>query len=164
MSGQKPDTAGIKIEAVPELPKYKKELIQVYLSAYERIKRYSYTKRRDVEQYLGWLYRRDVEGFAVALVERNILGFIACDSNWFSNFEGEYVGEIHEIVIRSNYQGRGYGKLLLAWGEKYLKNKGRRKIELWVGEQNEQAKQFYRKAGFIDKGTINGWTRMIKLF
>ena len=44
----------------------------------------------------------------------------------------------------------------------YARSRGRRLITLWVGRDNEAAKRFYRKLGFIETATYGIWTRMVR--
>ena len=135
--------------------------IGVYESAYRNMQEYAYRKRRNIRYYFKWLLRRDREGVFVAEVDGEAAGFVACDATWHSFFD-EDVGEIHEIVVARKYKGKGIGKKLMEVAENYLKSKGHRKIELWVGERNHAARRFYEKLGYTAGEKVGRWIRMVK--
>ncbi|KAA0010591.1 MAG: GNAT family N-acetyltransferase [Thermoplasmata archaeon] len=136
------------------------EFIKIYKSAYKRIGKYSYKKEKMIKWYYRWLLRRDENGVFIAEVNGKAVGFIACDANWQSFFD-EKVGEIHEVAVMEEYKNRGIGKKLMEEAEKYLKEKGHKTIELWVGEENP-AKRFYEKLGYEAKDKFGEWIRMVK--
>jgi len=150
----------LKIERVKkeELPR----LVEIYLKAYEGLEEYAYTHPEDVKSYLNWLWNRDSEGFFVAKVGDKIVGFVAGDANWFSKREKKQVGAIHEIVVLPEYQGQGIGKALMEKVLSYFKEKGLDTAELWVGDENERAHEFYKRLGFQSDGRYNYWIRMTK--
>ena len=136
------------------------ELAKVYLEGYRGLEEYSYTHPEDVRAYMRWLWRRDPEGVFVAKVDGRIVGFVAGDANWFSKREHKKVGAIHEIVILPEYQGMGIGHALMEKILDYFRNKGLHIAELWVGDENHRAIEFYRNFGFREKGQYNYWVRM----
>jgi ribosomal protein S18 acetylase RimI-like enzyme len=84
------------------------------------------------------------------------------DTNWFSPFELEKVGEIHEVFVLPEYRNRGVGKMLMEKGLEYAVKKNRKVAELWVGSKNHSAKKFYKKLGFEEKNGFGKWIRMRK--
>lgn len=139
-----------------------KDLVEVYLQGYKGLEEYSYTHPEDVQAYLNWLFRRDVAGIWVAEEEGKIVGFIASDGNWFSKREGKVVGAIHELVILPEYRNKGIGKALVQKAIEYFKSRGLDTAELWVGDKNTQALEFYKSLGFEEKDRFNYWIRMTK--
>ncbi|MFN3870152.1 MAG: GNAT family N-acetyltransferase [Aquificaceae bacterium] len=137
-------------------------LIQVYLKSYKGLEEYSYTHPDDVQAYLNWLFRRDVAGIWIAEEKGKIVGFVASDGNWFSKREGKVVGAIHELVVLPEGRGKGVGRLLVEKALEYFKSRGLDTAELWVGDQNRQALDFYKKLGFEEKDRFNYWIRMTK--
>jgi len=69
------------------------------------------------------------------------------------------VGEIHEIVVLPQHRSEGLGRKLIERAMEELKPT---KIELWVGEGNERAVEFYQKLGFKRKERAGKWIRMVK--
>lgn len=136
------------------------ELVKVYLDSYKGLEEYSYTHPDDVRAYMNWLWRRDPEGIFVAKVGNKIVGFVAGDSNWFSKREHKKVGAVHEIAVLPEYRGVGIGKALMETILDYFRKKGLHTAELWVGDENYKAIDFYRRLGFKEKGQYNYWVRM----
>lgn len=147
-----------------KIRKAKKEdtekFVEVYKSAYMKIKKYSYRKDKMIKWYYRWLLKRDKDGIFVAEVDGKVVGFIACDANWQGFFD-ENIGEIHELIVKEDCKHKGIGKILIERGEEYLKKKGHKIIELWVGEENP-AREFYEKLGYKAKEKFGEWIRMIK--
>jgi len=139
-----------------------KDLVEVYLQGYKGLEEYSYTHSEDVQAYLNWLFRRDVAGIWVAEEDGKIVGFIASDGNWFSKREGKVVGAIHELVILPEYRNKGIGKALVQKAIEYFKSRGLDTAELWVGDKNTQALEFYKSLGFEERDRFNYWIRMTK--
>lgn len=61
-------------------------------------------------------------------------------------------GEIVSIYLLPNYFGRGYGEALLKGAVDVLKQQGHRHIYLWVLRENDRARRFYEKHGFVCTG------------
>ncbi len=138
------------------------QLVHIYLEGYRGLEEYSYTHIDDVRSYMRWLWKRDPEGIFVARVGGKPVGFVAGDSNWFSRRESRKVGAIHEIVVLPEYQGMGIGHALMEKVLNYFKEKGLDRAELWVGDENYKAIEFYHRLGFREKGQYNYWIRMVK--
>ncbi len=136
------------------------KLVPIYLEGYRGLEEYSYTHPEDVKSYMRWLWKRDREGIFVAKVGDKIAGFVAGDANWFSKREHKKVGAIHEIVVHPEYRGMGIGKALMEKVMDYFRSKGLDTAELWVGDENLKALDFYRELGFKEKGRYNYWVRM----
>ncbi|MDW8066710.1 MAG: GNAT family N-acetyltransferase [Aquificaceae bacterium] len=139
-----------------------KELVEVYLRGYRGLEEYSYTHPDDVQAYLNWLFRRDVAGIWVAEENGRIVGFVASDGNWFSKREGKVVGAIHELIVLPEYRNRGIGKALVEKALEYFRSRGLDIAELWVGDENTRAIEFYKKLGFEEKDRFNYWVRMTR--
>lgn len=136
--------------------------IEIYRLAYKGLGEYAYTSPRDIENYFTWLFKRDRNGVFKAILKGRVVGFLACDTNWISYVEGIEVGEIHEIFVHPEFRCRGIGKKLVEKGINYSKQRGRKICELWVGDRNELAKEFYRKLGFKEVDKWGKWIRMVK--
>lgn len=139
------------------------DFVRIYKEAYRGLEEYAYTRTKDIRWYFRWLMGRDCDGFFVAEVDGKTVGFVACDTNWLSFFENEEVGEIHEIFVHPNWQGKGIGTALLLKALEYTKKRGRKVVELWVGIDNIKARKFYEKFGFQKRETWGRWLRMIKV-
>lgn len=81
-----------------------------------------------------------------ALEDENLIGFIwAYKHIYFS----ELRLHVNQIVIDRNYQGRGIGKNLLSEIEKVTYELGINAIDLFVSENNLEAKKLYEKSGYV---------------
>lgn len=136
-------------------------LVDIYFSAYKAMPIYAYDRRKSVKNYLNWLYKENPEGFFVAVMGEEIVGFIACHSDWEDYREGR-VCEIHEFVVKKEFQGKGIGRKLLDKATEYALSTGHKKVTLWVGERNEKAINMYKKAGFQPLYKAGIWLRMKK--
>lgn len=58
-------------------------------------------------------------------------------------------GEIISLYFLPEYMGKGYGRLLLQAVVSELKKMGFSKMFLWVLEENQNARHFYEKCGFV---------------
>ncbi|WPM32541.1 GNAT family N-acetyltransferase [Hydrogenobacter sp. T-2] len=139
-----------------------KILVDLYLLGYKGLEEYSYTHPDDVQAYLNWLFRRDVAGIWLAEEDSKVVGFVASDGNWFSKREGKVVGAIHELVVLPEYRNRGIGRALVQKALEYFKSRGLDMAELWVGDENKQAIDFYKNLGFEERDRFNYWVRMTK--
>ncbi len=137
-------------------------LQQIYTEAYAGMREYAYTGRRRVISYLRWLFRRDPEGGYLALRDAEPAGFIFCDAMWVSGWSGEQAGAIHELAVLPEHRRRGIGRKLVLTGISYLRSRGCRLAELWVGEKNHPAINLYRTLGFTEAGRADRWIRMVK--
>lgn len=135
------------------------ELKDVYRNAYHHLAAYAYRTDEEIEAYLRWLKKRGQGRLLVAFAGEKPVGFVAVDDRW-ETLNGQRVGEIHEIVVHPDYQGRDLGKRLLAAGLDLLRQKGMSRFELWVGDKNERAKAFYLREGFRQRGRWGKWVRM----
>lgn len=61
-------------------------------------------------------------------------------------------GEIISFYLLPQYMGKGYGRLLLQAVVSELKKMGFDKVFLWVLEENQNARHFYEKCGFVQTG------------
>ena len=138
------------------------KLVEVYTSAYRKMKRYAYTKEKKIREYLEWLYQEEPEGFLVAEREEKLTGFACIHTGWKNRLEEGKTGELHEIVVTEELQGKGIGKKLFKMVLKYAREKGCKFISLWVGEENWPARSWYTRLGFKEKGGWGEWVRMKK--
>lgn len=58
-------------------------------------------------------------------------------------------GEIISLYFLPEYMGKGYGRLLLQAVVHELGEMGFDKVFLWVLEENQNARHFYEKCGFV---------------
>lgn len=149
---------GVRIELLEELEPWEEALVDLYLRCYKGMEKYADSRPEDVRNYLRWLFKRAPSSFFLALEGDDLLGFLVADDHWEEG--GEVVGEIHEVVVAPESRTRGLGKTLVQRALDYFREKGLKKAGLWVGEENERAKDFYAHLGFQEKGSQGKWIRM----
>jgi len=138
-----------------DLPK----LVEIYLSGYRGLERYAYRSPSDAEDYLSWAYLEEPEGFFVAELAGELVGFVSVHT-WGRGSKRR--GEVVELVVRGDLQGRGLGQRLMAQAEGYARTQGCRTLSLWVGEGNIRAIQFYRRLGYSERSRFERWIKMVK--
>lgn len=67
-----------------------------------------------------------------------LIGAIAC-----------YGNEIDDLFVKASEQGKGYGRELLLWGMKHIREKNNEPITLHVAAWNQGACSLYHSVGFI---------------
>lgn len=93
-----------------------------------------------------------LEEDAIIYRNDNDLGFI-CFGKCRDNDLDSTFGEIWGIYLLPEFWRQGVGSKLINFAVNELKNKGYRKISLWVLENNKNAIKFYEKQGFKYAGT-----------
>jgi len=136
-------------------------LIKVYQSAYKKVEKYAYRSENKIRSYLEWLYTKEPEGFWIAEKEGRITGFACIHTSW-EDYRWGRTGELHEIAVQEELQGKGIGKKLFNTVLRYAREKRCRFLSLWVGEENWPARSWYQKLGFKEKGGWGEWVRMRK--
>ena len=70
----------------------------------------------------------------------------------FPQFED--CGEIISLYLLPEYMGKGYGKELLKTAISELSAQGFQEIFLWVLEENNRARHFYERYGFLKAADV----------
>ncbi len=137
------------------------DVVEILMDAYQEHPEYGEASKKHAKRYIKWLKKHSTF-FKILYHNNKPVGFVVGDSNWI-DLKGENVGEIHELSVKKEYWGKGFGDFLLREVLKHFKEKGLKKASLWVGEKNKRAIDFYKKHGFKETG-INyyGWLRMEK--
>ncbi|GBC98381.1 Mycothiol acetyltransferase [bacterium HR17] len=139
------------------------QLVEVYRSGYEGLEEYAETDDDDIRDYLNWLYEGDPNGFWVAEANGELIGFVSVHSDWWDRRYQRRTAEIHELVVRKDWQSRGVGRALMMAALDYARAQGDDYASLWVGEGNTKAREWYRRLGFEEVGKGWGiWVRMVK--
>jgi len=86
---------------------------------------------------------------AVILCNDKIIGFICLGKARDEDLD-ESFGEIWGIYLHPDQWRKGFGRELISWGIKELRNRGYLKIILWVLEENYKARGFYENIGFTE--------------
>jgi GNAT superfamily N-acetyltransferase len=97
----------------PAKRKELEDLIEVYKSGYEGLEEYAERTEEDIRDYLEWLYDGDPNGFLVAEANGELIGFVSVHSDWWDRRYQRRTAEIHELVVRKDWQGKGVGRALM---------------------------------------------------
>lgn len=84
-------------------------------------------------------------------VEKEITGFIVFSAYLWHDGKR---GLIDEIVVSAKHQGKGYGKALLKYAEKYLRKKGIKKLNLFSVKKSKAFK-FYKQNNFKEEDFVS---------
>lgn len=100
----------------------------------------------------NWAAHLDQNGMhtLVMLEQGEMIGTSSYCASRSADF-AEY-GEIVSIYLRPQYMGKGYGKKLMDAVIAQLVKLGYSAVFLWVLEENQRARRFYEKAGFVLSG------------
>jgi ribosomal protein S18 acetylase RimI-like enzyme len=102
----------------------------------------------------------------LAFVNGDGAGLITCIDG-FSTFACKPLLNIHDVVVKPKYRGRGLSKLMLAKVEEIALEKGCCKLTLEVLEENHAAKAAYASFGFEgfvldeDMGKAEFWQKKL---
>jgi GNAT superfamily N-acetyltransferase len=84
---------------------------------------------------------------ALAFSGGKAVGLINCFAG-FSTFAARPLLNIHDVVVRAEWRGRGIGQALLAWAETRARELGCCKLTLEVLSANRRAMAAYERAGY----------------
>ena len=97
------------------------------------------------------LYTRDELPFGIAVIDDKdkLVGFCVFKIENLKKYP-EIFPWLSDVMIFEKYRGKGYGKVLLQYGEKILKEFGYNTIYVWT----DQVPDFYKKLGFTYKQEV----------
>lgn len=94
-------------------------------------------------------------------VKDTFTGLTTCFVN-FSTFKAKPYINIHDIIVRKEYRGKGLGRALLEYVLAYAKEHGYCKVTLEIRDDNAVAQHLYRSLGFEDtQPPMWFWTKTI---
>jgi ribosomal protein S18 acetylase RimI-like enzyme len=64
-------------------------------------------------------------------------------------------GALYYLAIDPQFQNKGYGKMLIAEAESWLKQRGVWKINILIRNDNQHAVGFYKALGFEDNAVVS---------
>lgn len=97
----------------------------------------------DLEKYIDKIIKT---ASIISIVKNDILvGFIA----FYDNDPVKDLAFLTMIIVRKEYENLGYGKSLLEFSLKEIKDKGFKKYGLKVHFENKNAIRLYEKYGFV---------------
>lgn len=130
---------------------------------------YYYKNPEDVERYIEWLFNHNQETSIIIVATHNnrVIGFIAGDRYYYDKQEEDYVINLHELVVISEYRGLGIATHLInefiAISRRKNKKQGRKVngVILWVGKDNHRAQKLYKNLGFTYQTKVGKWLKMM---
>jgi len=109
------------------------------------------------------LHEKFPNTFIVAIIEDNIIGYIMCRMETGFSELGKWnitkKGHVVSIAVLPEYRKMGIGTSLMLQAMKEMKNYGMKECYLEVRASNQIAKNLYRKIGFKEVKTIQGYYR-----
>ncbi len=93
----------------------------------------------------GWFRAEDLLLLEATVPDGGLLAL-----HWMKR-RGEGVGEVYNLAVDPDAQGRGFGPLLLDAGLAHLVAVGSREVVLWVDAANPRALELYRSRGFTPR-------------
>jgi ribosomal-protein-alanine N-acetyltransferase len=109
------------------------------------------------------LHEKYPNTFIVSIVEDNIVGYIMCRMETGFSELGKWnftkKGHVVSIAVLPEYRKRGIGTSLMCQAMKEMRNYGMKECYLEVRVSNQIAKKLYRKIGFKEVKTIQGYYR-----
>lgn len=93
------------------------------------------------------LYEHESSDLLVAKHDNKVIGMITMQ-RLISSAEGDYVGQIEDLVVREEYQKMGVGSRLINKMRSIAVEHGYKRIQLAADVDNKNALQFYNRRGF----------------
>ncbi|MBU0631389.1 GNAT family N-acetyltransferase [bacterium] len=93
------------------------------------------------------LYQHDSSDLLVAKYEGKVIGMITMQ-RLISSAEGDYVGQIEDLVVNDEYRKMGVGSRLINKMRSMAVEYGYKRIQLAADVDNSNALQFYSRRGF----------------
>lgn len=85
------------------------------------------------------------------------------DAFWDDHSAAANAGWVHSLAVKRAYSGRGLGKALLGFVEKYSEAKGKEAVRLDVFDDNAKLKGWYVKMGYRELGLKPWQGKQIRL-
>ena len=102
------------------------------------------------EKFKSRLENKDIL-FYFAIYDSKIIGhFNFCKSR---DEDKPNAGEIWGFYLTEKFWGKGCGRQMMDYTIDVLKNMGYNEVILWVLEENNRARRFYEKCGYVFDGT-----------
>ncbi len=93
------------------------------------------------------LFHHEGKELLVARHEENIVGMVTMQ-RLVSSAEGDYIGQIEDLVVKESYRKMGVGSRLLNKMRAIAQDLGYKRIQLAADEANDNAMRFYTRRGF----------------
>ncbi|MBU1659529.1 GNAT family N-acetyltransferase [bacterium] len=101
------------------------------------------------KQYAGIkrLFEHESSDLLVAKYENKVVGMLTMQ-RLISSAEGDYVGQIEDLVVYEQYRKMGVGSRLINKMRNLAHEHGYKRIQLAADVNNQNAQQFYNRRGF----------------
>ena len=133
---------GANIELQPLCEAYCQRYVQIYNECFHEMR-----KALDVAPYDFYYDVRQIkpkmQDIFLLTENENIVGSVAC-----------YKNEIDDLIVAPAYRGMGYGKKLLLWAIRHIREYTDEPITLHVTKWNKNAVKLYTENGFTVTKTI----------
>lgn len=93
------------------------------------------------------LYHSEGKELLVAKYEGEVVGMVTMQ-RLISSAEGDYIGQVEDLVVKKEYRKMGVGSRLLNKMRAIAQTYGYKRIQLAADVDNENALQFYTRRGF----------------
>lgn len=93
------------------------------------------------------LYQSEGKELLVAKYEGEVVGMVTMQ-RLISSAEGDYIGQIEDLVVKENYRKMGVGSRLVNKVRAIAQEYGYKRIQLAADIDNGNAQQFYTRRGF----------------
>ncbi len=93
------------------------------------------------------LYHHKGKDLLVAKHEGSVVGMVTMQ-RLISSAEGDYIGQIEDLVVKENYRKMGVGSRLINKMRALAQEHGYKRIQLAADIDNENALRFYSRRGF----------------
>ncbi len=138
----KDDIEKSNILCIPFEQKYFQQYMKIYNTCFYEMRKFlaiePYNFLNDYKQ----VREKSKDIFLLGSGEE-IIGSIAC-----------YGNEIDDLIVKKEFQNRGYGKQLLLWGMNHIRQTSNEPILLHVAKWNDKAFMLYKKVGFVLTNTV----------
>ena len=134
------DRKEVPVSSIQCVP-FRKELSDEYKRIYNECF-YNMRKTLDIEPYNWYKSSDDLSDKAdntyLLMDKDGIVGSVSCTDN-----------EIDDLFVRRGEQGKGYGRQLLYWAMRKIREKNDLPVTLHAAEWNTNAVRLYEQAGFV---------------
>lgn len=93
------------------------------------------------------LYAHPECDLLVARHEGNVIGMVTMQ-RLISSAEGDFIGQVEDLVVREDYRKMGVGSRLLNTIRSLAESYGYKRIQLAADKENANAQKFYARRGF----------------
>ncbi len=129
-----------------------KDLKEIINAHFNHWSKYSPKMRmEDTEYKFKKLYTTDEFPFGIALFDDldNVVGFCVFKIKNLEKYPEIYPW-VSDVMIFEKYRGKGYGRKLIEFAEKVLKEEGYKTVYIWT----DQVPEFYKKLGYTYKQKV----------